>query len=76
MIGLFSKIVGGRPQGALLGWFASAGSIARMGFPVLAGYVSSYLGSSWMFCVLIGVLGVAAGGVQYFEGDLERLSTE
>ena len=75
VIGIFSKIVGGRPQGALLGWFASAGSVARMGFPVLAGYVSSYAGSSWMFVVMIVVLSLAAGGVQRFAGELKRLST-
>eukprot|EP00518_Triparma_eleuthera_P004603 CAMPEP_0182457868 /NCGR_PEP_ID=MMETSP1319-20130603/3331_1 /TAXON_ID=172717 /ORGANISM="Bolidomonas pacifica, Strain RCC208" /LENGTH=410 /DNA_ID=CAMNT_0024656419 /DNA_START=426 /DNA_END=1658 /DNA_ORIENTATION=+ len=76
VIGLFSKIVGGRPQGALLGWFASAGSLARMGFPILAGYASSYLGSSVVFMALIAVLGTAAVGVQYFTKELARLSTE
>eukprot|EP00980_Cylindrotheca_fusiformis_P017314 scaffold5371_cov139-Cylindrotheca_fusiformis.AAC.2 len=34
VIGLFSKIVGRRPQGTLLGWFASAGSFARLVFPI------------------------------------------
>ncbi|CAM9888603.1 unnamed protein product [Ectocarpus sp. 13 AM-2016] len=37
VLGLFSKVVGAQPQGALLGWFGSAGSLARIGFPVVAG---------------------------------------
>ena len=37
VLGLFSKVVGAQPQGALLGWFGSAGSLARIGFPVIAG---------------------------------------
>ncbi|GMH66437.1 hypothetical protein TrRE_jg9159 [Triparma retinervis] len=46
VIGIFSKIVSSRPQGALLGYFASAGSLARMFFPILAGYVAQYEGNS------------------------------
>ncbi|CAM9372145.1 unnamed protein product, partial [Hapterophycus canaliculatus] len=37
VLGLFSKVVGAQPQGALLGWFGSAGSLARIAFPVIAG---------------------------------------
>ncbi|CAM9773448.1 unnamed protein product, partial [Choristocarpus tenellus] len=37
VLGLFSKVVGRQPQGGLLGWFGSAGSVARVTFPILAG---------------------------------------
>jgi len=56
VIGLFSKIVGRRPQGTLLGWFASAGSLARLCFPIISGYVANYLGISALFYMLIAVL--------------------
>lgn len=56
VIGLFSKIVGRRPQGVLLGWFASAGSLARLCFPIMSGYVTNYFGISSLFYVLMCVL--------------------
>lgn len=56
VIGLFSKIVGRRPQGTLLGWFASAGSLARLCFPIISGYVANYFGISALFYMLIAVL--------------------
>ncbi|GMH84880.1 hypothetical protein TrVE_jg10177 [Triparma verrucosa] len=76
VIGIFSKIVGKRPQGALLGYFASAGSVARMFFPIFSGYVAQFLGNSVMFCFLIGVLGVATLIVVTHRETLRRLSTE
>jgi MFS transporter, ceroid-lipofuscinosis neuronal protein 7 len=53
------SVVGRRPQGTLLGWFASAGSFARLVFPIMSGYVANYAGISALCFVLIGVLGVA-----------------
>lgn len=38
VLGLFSKVVGAQPQGTLMGWFGSAGALARTVFPVLAGW--------------------------------------
>lgn len=62
VIGIFSKIVGARTQqqGSLLGWFGSAGSLARIIFPILCGVVSSEYGSNTVFSVT-GV--VLAGSV-------------
>ncbi|CAN0428886.1 unnamed protein product, partial [Ectocarpus fasciculatus] len=37
VLALFSKVVGTQPQGTLMGWFGSAGALARATFPVLAG---------------------------------------
>ncbi|CAJ1941594.1 unnamed protein product, partial [Cylindrotheca closterium] len=58
VIGLFSKIVGRRPQGTLLGWFAAAGSLAQLVFPIVAGYVEHYLGFLPLFYILTGILAV------------------
>ncbi|KAL7537587.1 hypothetical protein ACHAWF_005827 [Thalassiosira exigua] len=56
VIGLFSKVVGRRPQGTLQGWFASAGSLARIIFPVASGYIAYYDDISTVFITLSVVL--------------------
>jgi ceroid-lipofuscinosis MFS transporter 7 len=56
---LFFSVVGRRPQGTLLGWFASAGSLARIFFPIMSGYIANYAGITVLFYVLIGVLSVS-----------------
>eukprot|EP00977_Amphora_coffeiformis_P003821 scaffold766_cov179-Amphora_coffeaeformis.AAC.4 len=78
VIGLFSKIsstvVGRRPQGFLLGWFASAGSVARMFFPIMSGFISTYQGIDRLFCYLLIVLGTATAFVLYARKTLTFLS--
>ncbi|CAJ1965809.1 unnamed protein product [Cylindrotheca closterium] len=74
VISLFSKIVGRRPQGTLLGWFASAGSLARLVFPVVSGYVEHYLGIVTLFYILTGVLGVSTVVTLYNQKTLTMLS--
>ena len=59
VIGLFSKIVGRRPQGELQGWFASAGSLARILFPVASGYIAHYAEMSTLFIILTSVLSIS-----------------
>ena len=49
VIGMFSKVLGKRPQGALMGWFGSAGSLARVVFPILGGHVAQELGNNILF---------------------------
>ncbi|CAM9569306.1 unnamed protein product, partial [Chrysoparadoxa australica] len=57
VIGLFSKVVGKRPQAALMGWFGSAaGSVARVLFPITAGMISQYWGVRPLFLLLSAVL--------------------
>ncbi|CAM9297597.1 unnamed protein product [Discosporangium mesarthrocarpum] len=56
VLGLFSKVVGKQPQGALLGWFGSAGSVARITFPIIAGVVSERLGTSTLFLFMVIIL--------------------
>jgi hypothetical protein len=52
VLGMFSKVVGKRPQGELLGWFGSAGSMARIIFPISAGIVAQLVGSGTVFLIL------------------------
>eukprot|EP00536_Pseudo-nitzschia_multiseries_P017426 jgi/Psemu1/264283/estExt_Genewise1Plus.C_15420008 len=74
VIGLFSKIVGRRPQGELLGWFASAGSLARLCFPIMSGYLANYFGISAVFYVLLCVLSLSIVITMYNRQTLLFLS--
>jgi ceroid-lipofuscinosis MFS transporter 7 len=74
VIGLFSKIVGRRPQGTLMGWFASAGSIARITFPVMAGFVAAGNIRN-LFVILASVLTVSAFFVLMSRKTLTLLSS-
>lgn len=73
VIGLFSKIVGRRPQGTLLGWFASAGSAARILFPVMCGYVVNIASIQVVFIILCVVLGLAMAFTFLAKDTLENL---
>ena len=48
--------MGKRPQGMLMGLFASAGSLARIVFPVCTGLVAVTLGSDAVFATLAALL--------------------
>lgn len=75
VIGMFSKIVGRRPQGMLLGWFASAGSLARILFPVFSGYIARYSSMSALFLLLTSVLTVSVIFVLTTRNTLSLLSS-
>lgn len=51
-LGLYSKAAGSQPQGLLMGIFGSAGSGARIVFPILAGTTAQYLGFNVLFIIL------------------------
>lgn len=58
VIGWFSKAMGKRPQGLLMGLFASAGSVARVAFPIFTGIVAQRLDTDTVFlslCIMLGV---------------------
>lgn len=74
VIGLFSKIVGRRPQGTLQGWFASAGSLARIIFPVMSGYIAQYDDITTVFILLFGILVVSMVFVAMSAKTLTTLS--
>lgn len=75
LILLFCVVVGRRPQGTLLGWFASAGSLARVLFPITSGYVEYYLGLSSLLFILTGVLVLSTSVMMYNRRTLSLLST-
>ena len=57
VIGWFSKAMKNRPQGMLMGLFASAGSLARIVFPICTGLVADRFGSDAVFATLAALLG-------------------
>lgn len=67
-------VVGRRPQGTLLGWFASAGSLARMFFPVMSGYIARYSTVQTLFGILTAVLLVSTGFILRARQTLTQLS--
>jgi len=73
VIGLFSKIVGRRPQGTLLGWFASAGSAARIVFPLMSGYVTQFASINVVFIILCVVLSISILFTMLARETLEKL---
>jgi len=52
VLGMFSKLIVDGPQGQMLGWFASAGSVARVVFPLAAGLISNFYDDSVIFLVM------------------------
>jgi ceroid-lipofuscinosis MFS transporter 7 len=74
VIGLFSKIVGRKAQGTMQGWFASAGSLARVLFPVVSGYITQYDDITTVFKVLFGILLVSNILVALSSSTLTALS--
>jgi MFS transporter, ceroid-lipofuscinosis neuronal protein 7 len=68
-------VVGRRPQGTLLGWFASCGSLARMIFPIMSGYITTYSSITTLFAILAIVLGVSTIFVLQSRGTLTLLSS-
>ena len=72
---VLSAVVGRRPQGTLLGWFASFGSLARMFFPVVSGYVTTYSSIQTLFGVLTCILIVSTAFVLCARETLTLLSS-
>jgi len=58
VIGAFSKVAEGKSQGTLLSWFGTAGSLARIFFPMFSGFIAQNLGFSALFS-FVGVVLVA-----------------
>jgi ceroid-lipofuscinosis MFS transporter 7 len=75
LISLFSKIVGRRPQGTLQGWFSASGSIGRVSFPIMSGYVVSNFDIETLFYILSVVLGCSVFFLLHFRSVFSRLSS-
>jgi len=74
-IALFSKIVGRRPQGTLQGLFASAGSLARIIFPIASGYITKLFGLQPLLVFIIVVILVCGGLTVQNKKTLEKLAS-
>ena len=70
-----SQVVGRRPQGILQGYFASAGSLARMIFPISSGYMMHLCGPTVLFCILIAIIAFTISFSMYYKKTLEKLSS-
>lgn len=62
VLGAFSKIRKSGPQAALMGWFATAGSLSRIIFPILSGYLDKAVKNS-PFNVVLFVLSLSYMGI-------------
>ena len=62
VLGAFSKLQKNGPQAALLGWFASAGSFARIVFPAMAGFLDSEV-HIFPFNIVLMLLSLSAIGI-------------
>jgi ceroid-lipofuscinosis MFS transporter 7 len=60
VLGAFSKLQKKGTQGALMGYFASAGSLARIFFPIISGYLHRNESNS-PFCVVLFILSLSYG---------------
>jgi len=58
VISAFSKMLGGKPQGTMMGWIGSAGSIGRIVFPFLSGFLGNDL--SFIISAVVCFLSAAA----------------
>ena len=67
-------VVGRRPQGTLQGWFASAGSLARILFPIMSGYIARYDDITTLFIVLFVNLVISTCFVAFSARTLAALS--
>lgn len=74
VIGLFSKIVGRRPQGTLQGYFVSAGALARIIFPISSGYITDIFGLRPLLFVVLAILSVSIMLTLYSKRTFESLA--
>lgn len=67
LIGIFSRLKKSGPQGYILGLFGSAGSLARVVFPLMAGLLAELFGDKVIFLVMAFILVIATGVFAYFK---------
>ena len=70
LIGEFAKITIAGPQGKLLGWFGSAGSVARILFPMLAGILAEFTNEFIIFGIMAILLIISIIVVYVFKDRL------
>lgn len=70
VLAMFTKIVNSGPQGQMNGWFASAGSAARVFFPILSGILSQIYGENLIFLIMSFILLFGIAGTVYFKESI------
>jgi ceroid-lipofuscinosis MFS transporter 7 len=73
VLGVFSKIVSNGPQGELQGWFGSAGSLARVIFPLTAGLLTHYFYQSSIFVLANLILSLAVAGILIWKPKIDKI---
>ena len=68
------SVVGRKPQGTLQGLFASAGSLARIIFPIASGYISKLFGLEPLLVFIIVVILICAAITVRHKKILEKLT--
>ncbi len=71
---LLSPVVGRRPQGMLQGVFSASGSVARVTFPISAGYIVKGKDIEALFTLLSIVLSGAALFVLSYRKAFDRMA--
>ena len=69
VLGGFSKVQKSGPQAALMGWFATAGSLARIVLPIFSGYLDTVKDNS-PFSIVLGMLTISYLGVIFLENRI------
>ncbi|XP_045619677.1 major facilitator superfamily domain-containing protein 8 [Procambarus clarkii] len=62
MVGIYSKMLGPKPQGVWMGVIGAAGSLSRVSGPIVVSYVYFELGTRWCFGILTIVTAAALLG--------------
>jgi ceroid-lipofuscinosis MFS transporter 7 len=70
VLGGFSKIQKAGPQAALLGWFATAGSAARIVLPIISGYLDTSIDNS-PFSIVLFMLALSYIFIIIFESSIK-----
>ena len=66
VLGGFSKIQKSGPQAALMGWFATAGSLARIVLPIISGYLDMLVDNG-PFSIVLAMLAASYIGIVLLE---------
>jgi ceroid-lipofuscinosis MFS transporter 7 len=68
-LGGFAKIQKSGPQAALMGWFATAGSAARIVLPVVSGYLDTFI-ENGPFSIVLAILAASYVAVVVLENKI------
>ena len=72
-LGMFSKITSKGPQGAIQGWFGSAGSLGRIFYPIMAGVLTQYINASAIFVVAAAGLALSIASVLVYRQEISSI---